>query len=268
MSQNDGELPLEVRFAKWAKYQHTNATHYAKVETSILYDTRTRGSDGSTGRLLRGMLMALMGHGRVNVRAWIGQCWDKKGARRDIKSWIDNGLLETVPLQIDREIDREIEILDAVASSVPKPTRRQRQKPRPQADRKPSWLAPFAEVWDRGMGAGTFDYGRWARPLRDLVDAHNEAEVRSRLERYAADASLNGVRSPRHFQTNFAAYGATPTLRDSDDLIAASIRRKLAPGPQFKNAWDFAIASEDEKRVFKARGGAFAIWNSQERRPM
>jgi hypothetical protein len=102
------ELPANLTFAKWADYQHPNATHWIKVHFSIVYDKRTKGSDGALGRLLRGMLIACAGHGEINVRTWIGQCTDKRSARNALKRWIDNGLLIPVPDNIDREIERDI----------------------------------------------------------------------------------------------------------------------------------------------------------------
>src|SRR5665213_1884755 len=99
------DLPRNVTFAKWADYQHPNATHWIKVHFSILYDERTKGSDGARGRLQTGMLIACGGHGKVNVESWIEQCTDKRSARNDVKRWIDNGLLIPVAFDIDREIN-------------------------------------------------------------------------------------------------------------------------------------------------------------------
>lgn len=156
------DLPSNVTFAKWADYQHPNATHWIKVHFSILYDERTKGSDGARGRLQTGMLIACGGHGKVNVESWIEQCTDKRSARNDIKRWVDNGLLIAVPGYIDREIEREGEAIGAPAAhppitkhlpeapAVPKPARRRKAANGEQAG---NWIAPVLEEWRERHGA-------------------------------------------------------------------------------------------------------------------
>jgi hypothetical protein len=210
-------LPENVWFAKWANYQHTNATQWIRVHTSILYDERTRGADGTLGRQMRGMLMACMGHGKVSTRAWIGQCTDKRSARLEIKRWIANGLLSTVPPPIDIEVTKE-RVLSA--DGAPR-KRRKTAKPAVLGN----WLQPVVAEWREKHGGDPDSriLGLLMRGLSPIYDKGNGQTPEQMAERFACWLNLKDPAKHRYVEDFTSRYGDYDPVKLGDGTYALGL---------------------------------------------
>jgi hypothetical protein len=131
------ELPTEVQFVNWSRYQHTNATQWVKLHYGVLYDGRVGRTDLARSMMLTGLAIAGMCGGKISVAAWVREHTSALRPQNvsvtspsrlsdvsitssvrpryvsgsyylrlhsQIKLWIDNGLLIAVP-PLDREIN-------------------------------------------------------------------------------------------------------------------------------------------------------------------
>jgi hypothetical protein len=197
-------LPENVWFAKWANYQHTNATRWIKVHVSVMYDERTRGADGTQGRLLRGMLMACVGQSKVSTRAWVGQCTDKRSARLEIKRWIDNGLLSVVPPPIDREIERK-----RVSGADGAPRKRRTTAQPATNGTVGNWLRPVVAEWREKHGGDPDSrvLGKLMKGLAPIYDKGNGQTPAQMGERFACWLNLKPEGKHAYVEDFTSRYG-------------------------------------------------------------
>lgn len=129
---------------------------------------------------------------------------------------------------------------------------------------RPSWTTRFADELAKHRG-GVAQYGVVGKHLKPLVARDGEDALWPMWQRFCSGSKA--MYGAAWFAANLVEFTGAPVPgKDTDDAIAARIRARLSPGPQFHNNWDLETATPDERRVFAARGGAYHIWNDTNQR--
>ena len=75
-------------------------------------------------------------------------------------------------------------------------------------------MTPLAEAWEAEQGEGSFPFGRAAKALKPLVDAHGGAEVAKRLGYWLR--SLRRRNELKYLDTSCGKFAATWSEWDPD----------------------------------------------------
>ena len=111
------------------------------------------------------------------------------------------------PSKHKTETERETE----TETRTKRTTSRARQKTPPRAGGLPprdSWLGPASRVWQARFGAGSVNFGKFGRILKQLHEAHSPATIAEHLQRYLERTDAQYASLPRFAET-FAEYGPT-----------------------------------------------------------